>query len=113
MQRNSKTHNKKVSLKAKLEVSRSRIIWPRLVANYLYVPHLLAKEKRPRITMQSTNYPSGWPARIKFAANWPTATSRLGDIGYIDNSGIWRTVLNVLDSDQCRADGVEPLRLVH
>jgi hypothetical protein len=40
-------------------------------------------------------------------------TSRLGDIGYIDNSGSWRTVLNVLDGDQCRAHGIEALRLSH
>ena len=73
----------------------------------------LDNDKGPRINMQSAYYPIGWPSRIKFAPNWPSVTSRLGDIGYIDNSGIWRTVLNVLDSDQCRAHGVEPLRLSH
>jgi len=81
--------------------------------NNLNAPKPLDNDKGPRINMQSTYYPIGWPARIKFAPNWPSVTSRLGDIGYIDNSGSWRTVLNVLNSDQCHAHGIEPLLLSH
>ena len=81
--------------------------------NHLNAPHPLGKAKHRRIIMQSTYCPIGWPSRIKFAPNWPTVASRLGDIGYIDNSGSWRAVLNLLDSDQCRAYGIEALRLSH
>ena len=63
--------------------------------------------------MQSSYYPNEWPSAIKYVPNWPTVTSRLGDIGYIDNSGGWRSVLDVFDAGQCRAHGIEPLRLSH
>jgi hypothetical protein len=52
-----------------------------------------------------------WPAAIKFVPNWPTVTSRLGDVGYLDNSGIWRSVLNILDEDRCHAHSIDPLQL--
>src|SRR5208282_4696844 len=63
--------------------------------------------------MHSLYNPNDWPAAIKFVPNWPTITSRLGDIGYIDNAGTWRSVLNILDEGQCRPHGIEPLRLSH
>jgi hypothetical protein len=35
--------------------------------------------------------------------------SRLGDIGYLDSSGIWRKPLNAFDEVECRAHGIVPL----
>jgi hypothetical protein len=72
------------------------------------------RTKKPQRMQGHSFYNSyDWPSDIKFIPNWPTITSRLGDIGYIDNSGTWRSVLNILDNSQCRAYGIEPLCLSH
>lgn len=84
-----------------------------VVPNNLNAPSPLGNEKRHRTTMQSSCYSYDWPSAVKYVPNWPTVTSRLGDIGYIDNSGTWRSVLNILDDVQCRAHGIEALRLSH
>ena len=46
-------------------------------------------------------------------SSWPVAGSRLADIGYVDKSGTWRTVLNILGEKQCRTLGIRPLQLAH
>jgi hypothetical protein len=53
---------------------------------------------------------SSWPSSIKFVSDWPVIGSRLGDIGFIDHSGTWRKVFNVLDEVECRANGIQHLQ---
>jgi len=40
----------------------------------------------------------------------PSPNSRLGDIGYLGDTGTWRRVVNVLDSTSCDQLGIKPLR---
>src|ERR1700721_4253261 len=54
---------------------------------------------------------SNWPAYIKFISNWPVIATRLGDVGYIDTSGIWRQIFNIFSVAHCHALGIEPLHL--
>ncbi len=41
----------------------------------------------------------------------PSPNSRLGDVGYVDQAGSWRCVVNCLDSKSCDQLGVKALRL--
>jgi hypothetical protein len=41
----------------------------------------------------------------------PSPNSRIGDIGYVDQAGSWRRVLNCLDSKSCGQLGLKALRL--
>src|SRR5579859_4960835 len=51
-----------------------------------------------------------WPSSIKFVSDWPVIGSRLGDIGFLDHSGTWRKVLNILDEVECSAHGIQHLQ---
>jgi hypothetical protein len=57
-----------------------------------------------------TKRSASWPSSIKFVSDWPVIGSRLGDIGFLDHSGTWRKVLNILDEGECRANGIQHLR---
>ena len=39
--------------------------------------------------------------------------SWLGDVGYLDTSGAWRSVLNAVDESTCRKHGVKAIQLTH
>src|SRR4051794_28333977 len=41
----------------------------------------------------------------------PSPNSRLGDLGYVDEAGSWRCVVNFLDSKSCHQLGVKALGL--
>jgi hypothetical protein len=40
-------------------------------------------------------------------------TSRLGDVGYLDDSGRWRTVLNMFDVLTCNKIGIVAIKRTH
>lgn len=62
------------------------------------------------VHMPHPSQPIGsWPSEIKFVWNWPVIGSRLGDIGYIDQAGVWRKIINVFDSSECLAHEIKPL----
>jgi hypothetical protein len=48
---------------------------------------------------------------IKNLAHNPSQSSRLGDIGYVDQKGSWRSIINVLDQGACEQLGIRALRL--
>jgi hypothetical protein len=52
-----------------------------------------------------------WPSRIQSVPSWPTATSRIGDIGYLDQNGTWQKLINVFDAQSCRTFNVHSLFL--
>lgn len=41
----------------------------------------------------------------------PSPNSRIGDLGYVDQAGSWRRVLNCLDPKSCDQLGLKALRL--
>jgi hypothetical protein len=43
---------------------------------------------------------------IKNLTHNPSSNSRLGDIGYVDETGSWRRIVNILDQTSC-----DPLRI--
>jgi hypothetical protein len=47
---------------------------------------------------------------VPYPAQNPSPNSRLGDIGYLDHTGTWRRVVNLLDSTSCDQLGNKPLR---
>ena len=56
---------------------------------------------------------SGLTASIKCYSYVPSQASRLGDLGYIDDSGRWQTVLNIFDKRACQKFGIHALQLTH
>ena len=40
-------------------------------------------------------------------------TSWLGDVGYLDDSGVWRRILNVVDESTCHKYGVKAVQRTH
>jgi hypothetical protein len=48
---------------------------------------------------------------IKNLTHNPSPGSRLGDIGYVDEAGNWRRVVNILDEASCEPLGINCLRL--
>lgn len=48
---------------------------------------------------------------IKNLTHNPSPGSRLGDVGYVDEAGNWRRVLNILDKSSCEPLGISCLRL--
>ena len=43
----------------------------------------------------------------------PLQTSRLGDLGYVDESGRWRTVVNIVDDPICQKFGMQAIQITH
>ena len=61
--------------------------------------------KHPRMPSSNTG------ARTKFLSHNPSHHSTLGDVGYVDDKGSWRKLVNVLDTESCEAIGIKSLRL--
>lgn len=40
----------------------------------------------------------------------PLQISRLGDLGYVDDSGRWRTVVNIVDESTCQKLGMQAIQ---
>jgi hypothetical protein len=43
----------------------------------------------------------------------PLQTSRLGDLGYVDEGGRWRTVVNIVDEPICQKFGMQAIQISH
>jgi hypothetical protein len=43
----------------------------------------------------------------------PLQASRLGDLGYVDDGGRWRTITNIVDEHMCRKYGMQAIQRTH
>lgn len=50
---------------------------------------------------------------IKCLSHNPMQGSRLGDLGYLDDSGRWRVVLNIFDGLTCQKFGIAAIQRTH
>lgn len=50
-------------------------------------------------------------SRTKFVVPNPSHDSTLGDVGYRDQKGSWRKIVNLLDTESCELLGIKSLRL--
>ena len=48
---------------------------------------------------------------VNFLSHNPSQSSTLGDVGFIDDKGTWRKVVNILDSESCKELGIKSLQL--
>lgn len=48
---------------------------------------------------------------IKYITRQPSISSRLGDIGYVDDKGMWHGVVNIFDQGSCQRLGIKALKL--
>lgn len=71
-------------------------------------PHLLTTMT---YASRETTPSDAVPSDIKYLSHSPSRESRLGDIGYVDERGNWRKILNIFDQESCRQLGIKTLRL--
>ena len=51
------------------------------------------------------------PRKIKCISYSPSRDTRLGDVGYVDGSGNWQRVVNIVDGTSCQNLGMKPIPL--
>ena len=50
---------------------------------------------------------------INYLSHNPLQSSRLGDLGYVDEGGRWRTVANIVDEHTCQKIGMQAIQRTH
>lgn len=61
----------------------------------------------------TTSLESDLTLEINSFSHNPSQTERLGDIGFVDNSGRWRRVLNIADTFTCEKLGIQAIQRTH
>ena len=60
-----------------------------------------------------TPFESGISCDVQHISHDPSQTSRLGDLGYVDEKGRWRQVVNIADSHTCQKYRMKALQRTH
>jgi hypothetical protein len=50
---------------------------------------------------------------MECVSHQPTQSSRLGDVGYVDEGGTWRRVVNIVEPITCERLGMKAASLSH
>jgi hypothetical protein len=60
-----------------------------------------------------TSLESGLSCDVQHISHDPSQTPRLGDLGYVDEKGRWRQVVNIADSRTCQKYRMKALQMTH
>jgi hypothetical protein len=65
----------------------------------------------PHLWRRNTSNHEPIKPALKHLAHDPSLTSRLGDIGYVNQQGMWQNIVNILDQNRCHQLGIKSIRL--